>query len=544
MSWNEDEFLEKLTAAVERFNRDSAAKLCNELISALDQGAEPSAKGAKRILNTLRRKCYFDLMERVAEALRFAGNEENQVRRQYAQALIDQGKVTQAVDVLQGLIASTAQDPEENAEARGLLGRVYKQLYVNAVNADGNAKSLRKIQLHLQRAVNAYSGVYQSGPADHLWHGINAVALVFRARRDGVKLDPEPDAEAMAKEILGFVEARKEKKEIGYWDMATAAEACVALDNATQALAWIGEYVQQEDADAFELSSTERQLREVWGLTVDKAPGSLLLPLLQSQILQRKGGQVHLAEGTLDATIKGTKNLQKILGIEGTVSFQWYLLGLERCRAVAQVRTATGEGFGTGFLIRGSDLLPALGDELLLLTNSHVVSDDPAVQAAEGSLPPEDAVIVFEALPTASGKEFHAAELLWTSPPDDLDATLLRLDPPIKDLDPYPIAKNLPVLDGKQKTYVIGHPGGRTLSLSLQDNFLLDYDQRLIHYRTPTEGGSSGSPVFNQQWKLIGLHHAGSAEMACLNGKPGVYPANEGIWIQKIIKELAAAGIA
>lgn len=535
MSWSEGEFLKKLTAAVESFDRDGTAKLCNELISALDQGAEPSAKGAKTILQTLRRKCHFDLMERVAEELLLAGGDGNQVRSQYAQALIDQGKLAQAVHVLES---------RESAEARGLLGRAYKQLYVNAVNADntgGSAKSLRKIQLHLQRAVNAYSGVYQADPADHLWHGINAVALTFRARRDGVKLDPELDAEAMAKEILSFVE---NKQKIDSWDMATAAEACVALGDSMKALEWIGKYVQQEGADAFELSSTERQLREVWGLTVDKPPGSLLLPLLQSQILQRKGGQVQVAEGALDATIRETKNLEKILGTEGTVSFQWYLLGLERCRAVAQVRTATGEGFGTGFLIRGGDLLPALGGELLLLTNAHVVSDDPAVQASEGSLPPEDAVIIFEALPTAAGQRFRAAELLWTSPPDDLDATLLRLDPPITDLDPYSISKALPVLDGKQKTYIIGHPGGRSLSLSLQDNLLLDYDDRRLHYRTPTEGGSSGSPVFNQQWKLIGLHHAGSLEMECLNGKPGTYAANEGIWIQKIIKELAAAGIA
>ena len=75
------------------------------------------------------------------------------------------------------------------------------------------------------------------------------------------------------------------------------------------------------------------------------------------------------------------------------------------------------------------------------------------------------------------------------------------------------------------------------MQLSFQDNILLDHQDPKIHYRTPTEGGSSGSPVFNQQWELIGLHHAGSAEMNCLNGKPGFYEANEGMWIQTIIKK-------
>jgi V8-like Glu-specific endopeptidase len=89
--------------------------------------------------------------------------------------------------------------------------------------------------------------------------------------------------------------------------------------------------------------------------------------------------------------------------------------------------------------------------------------------------------------------------------------------------------------------YVIGHPGGRSLSLSLQDNLLLGCENPLLHYRAPTEQGSSGSPVFNQQWDLIALHHAGSTSMRRLSGQEGTYAANEGIWIQAIRKELAAS---
>jgi V8-like Glu-specific endopeptidase len=62
-----------------------------------------------------------------------------------------------------------------------------------------------------------------------------------------------------------------------------------------------------------------------------------------------------------------------------------------------------------------------------------------------------------------------------------------------------------------------------------------------LHYRAPTEGGSSGSPIFNIQWKLIGVHHAGDRAMARLNGQPGTYEANEGIWIQAIRESLAGA---
>src|SRR5947199_3191155 len=279
MAWNETDFLDRLTATVERFDRDGASRLANELISALNQDETISAKGARKILQTLRRKCYFDLMERVAEALRQAGQDDAQIRRQYAQSLIDQGpdKVSKAIDILESLVARTADDPEENAEARGLLGRVYKQLYVNAVNADPKAAALRVSRLNLQRAVDAYHAVYVSDPEKHLWHGINTVALVARARRDGVALAAAPDDGALAREILATLQARGPREKLDYWDLATAAEASVALGRSEEALSSIEEYVKRQDADAFELSSTLRQLTEVWGLTIGTPPGSLLL---------------------------------------------------------------------------------------------------------------------------------------------------------------------------------------------------------------------------------------------------------------------------
>jgi V8-like Glu-specific endopeptidase len=101
---------------------------------------------------------------------------------------------------------------------------------------------------------------------------------------------------------------------------------------------------------------------------------------------------------------------------------------------------------------------------------------------------------------------------------------------------PVPVAAALPLADGKQRAYIIGHPRGRKLSFSIHDNFLLDHDERVLHYRSPTEPGSSGSPVFNDDWELIGLHHRGSNHLRRLHGAEGSYPANEGIWIQAILR--------
>jgi V8-like Glu-specific endopeptidase len=72
----------------------------------------------------------------------------------------------------------------------------------------------------------------------------------------------------------------------------------------------------------------------------------------------------------------------------------------------------------------------------------------------------------------------------------------------------------------------------------MQDNLLLDWNKRLVHYRTPSEPGSSGSPVFDDQWRLIGLHHAGRSDMPRLDEKPGTYEANEGINILAIAEAI------
>jgi hypothetical protein len=559
MDWDPQRILSSLQAAADRFDQEEASRLSDELVTGLQHGEGIDADTARKILAVLRRKGWFAPMERVAEALYFTGHDEAQIRRQYAQALIDQGKIPAAVYVIESLIARTADDPKENAEARGLLGRIYKQLYVNAISAGGTT-GLALNRLNLQRAVDAYRSVYDSDPGTHLWHGINAMALAARAARDGVPLKDAPDPSAMAREILSTLATREAKAPLDAWDLATGAEAHLALGDSTNALLWIARYVQEKDADAFEIASTLRQLTEVWGLTLEKPPGSILLPLLQSQLLNCKGGHIVFTPGKLDEVRQKTseampalekaiesaplpKAFEKVLGKEGVVTLSWYKIGLDRAKVVAKVLNPAGDGFGTGFLIRGADLVPALGDTILLLTNAHVTSSDPAVRQKYGSLDPDDATIAFEAFEAVRGQQFRIKKLLWTSPPDQLDASLLLIDPPVPSLQPYSFAKNLPLVDGVQKVYVIGHPGGRTLSISLNDNLLLDYDDRLVHYRAPTEGGSSGSPVFNQQWQLIGLHHAGGMSLQRLNGKEGTYAANEGIWIQRIIKALTEAGI-
>lgn len=208
--------------------------------------------------------------------------------------------------------------------------------------------------------------------------------------------------------------------------------------------------------------------------------------------------------------------------------------------AVARIGTDVTTGIGTGFLLKGFALHESLGEELFVITNAHVVSDDPKENNA---LKGEEAKICFEAL--NADEKFQVDEILWSSPRQELDATVIRFNEEqqtrlkelTKDVKIYPVSEYLPIINYaslSNRVYIIGHPLGGELQLSLQDNILLDHQNPKIHYRTPTDAGSSGSPVFNDKWYLIGLHHAGSMEMNCLNGRPGTYNSNEGIWIQAI----------
>jgi V8-like Glu-specific endopeptidase len=238
--------------------------------------------------------------------------------------------------------------------------------------------------------------------------------------------------------------------------------------------------------------------------------------------------------------------LEKNFGNNIFIDFQSYKKGYSCCESVARIGRGVQKGDGTGFLLSKKELNANADDELILITNAHVISTDPSVRAVFGALDPAEAIIIFEAL--NRNEEFGVGDVLFQSPPQELDVTIIsfkddemgRLKKLVKDVALYKLSPVLPLASGNplvdSRLYVIGHPKGGPLQFSMQDNLLLDSENPRLHYRTPTEGGSSGSPVFNQQWELVALHHAGKKDMKKLNGKEGAYEANEGIWIQAIKK--------
>jgi hypothetical protein len=496
---------------------------------------------ALALLERLRNAREHESVASVAEAVRRLDPYEPKARRFYAQALIETGKVTAACDLLRILKQELAEDHPEALEAAGLLGRAYKQIFFDS--QDRASDAARKA---LAEALSSYLQPYSRDPSN-TWHGVNVLALAANARRAGVQLEGVPDTRKVATELLATLRNLPEAQH-DEWYLPTLAEVTLGLGNWDDVESVLHEYVASPNVHAFQLNSTLRQFTKIWRLEADDDErGRQLVNILRARLLQLPAANIELASDELRrlraAPNPSDPQLQAILGPEGVKTFQWWRRGLEAASSVGSIRQKLGSRAGTGFAVRAGDVGLGTSDEVLVLTNFHVVNE----HGADGALQPDAAEVVFEGCDTV--RKFQVAELVKSSTIDRCDAVLLRLDAPLDGIRPLPLAKRLPLLEPPTRVYVIGHPGGRDLAFSLQDNELLDHEGPpagkppipgvlRVHYRAPTEGGSSGSPVFNaSSWEVIALHHkGGKTDMPRLNGAEGTYGANEGVAIQSVIE--------
>jgi V8-like Glu-specific endopeptidase len=215
-------------------------------------------------------------------------------------------------------------------------------------------------------------------------------------------------------------------------------------------------------------------------------------------------------------------------------SIAWYRAGVSRSESVARIETGSGDAVSTGFLVAGQWLHPAL-PPTVFLTCAHVIPE---------ALDEHEAIVSFHGAADAAPRtSFRAVRTLWTSPSSapGLNVSVLELDGSPLTSDPVPISPRMPLLNTEpaQHVWVIGHPRGtETPQISSGDTTLLDYDATTLHYSSATQPGSSGSPVFDDLWRLIGIHHSRSQSMRKLNGASGTYAAGAGTRIHAVIENL------
>lgn len=242
--------------------------------------------------------------------------------------------------------------------------------------------------------------------------------------------------------------------------------------------------------------------------------------------------------------------LERIMGKSDLVGINYLELGLLASRPVCRIQIINPygrtEGYGTGFLVGPN----------LILTNNHVLEKQ---ELAMKSFAEFD----FEEDSNSRRKptktfDLRPDEVFVTD--KDLDFTLVSMASEASDGTPLSNYGILRLVEETGKVQrgeyvsIIQHPEGGLKQCCLRENEVVDIFDDWLHYLTDTQPGSSGSPVFNDQWLVVSLHHSGVPKMDAegkilkTDGQPfheGIddpstiaWVANEGVRLSRIFQEL------
>ena len=230
--------------------------------------------------------------------------------------------------------------------------------------------------------------------------------------------------------------------------------------------------------------------------------------------------------GAFQFDVPDEPTLEKVLGpINHLVRIDW----LDKARAAANAvcRVVCEDGnLGTGFLTK----------EGYVFTNNHVIGSAEVAKTARIEFN-------FEEGKTRTAYQIDASDFI-TSPQTDLDFTRVkvidRADAPLSqwgfvEFDPDAVPSlNEPVT-------LIQHPEGEVKQIALTSNEVVGQLKQYLFYKTDTKRGSSGSPIFNNNWKVVAIHHAGlklEEGGYIINAKGEKAGANQGILFRDIFAHI------
>jgi len=217
-------------------------------------------------------------------------------------------------------------------------------------------------------------------------------------------------------------------------------------------------------------------------------------------------------------------------GVDTLLGIAFLDVGLERGRSVCRLRATFGKksAHGTAALI-GPDLL---------LTNHHVLHDwenndrpattveawfdyelDQAGQTRQMTVVPCDSATI------TGDREQDWAVIRTAGAPPPTSAILELHGAAVPRPDDY--------------VFIIQHPDGGPKMVGLSHNLVRYVDNNVLQYWTDTKAGSSGAPVFNNQWQVVGLHHRW---VQAPEGE-GVTYRNQGRRIERVLEGLERHGI-
>ncbi len=224
---------------------------------------------------------------------------------------------------------------------------------------------------------------------------------------------------------------------------------------------------------------------------------------------------------------------QTVFGSRDFVSVAFLELGVRAARAVARV-LPKGETPASGVMI----------SDRLFLTNNHNIETAKEASVAEiefaYELDTSDRPVRPTRFALAPSDFFVADEA------NDLDYTLVAVGPKLsgtgelRDFGCCPLSGDADKHALGEVANIVQHPGGGYKEVVIRENRLVSRPSRVLHYVADTEVGSSGSPVFNNEWRMIALHHWGEPvlQREDENGVRVPREVNEGIRVSAIVGEL------
>ena len=165
-------------------------------------------------------------------------------------------------------------------------------------------------------------------------------------------------------------------------------------------------------------------------------------------------------------------------------------------------------GCATGFMV----------SEQLLLTNWHVFKTIDKVGQSEIQFGYE---LDVNGNPPGTYTSFRLRSDVFYHSCKELDYCLVAVDPmdvtakiSINEIGYLYLDPTLGKLgdEDKEALNIIHHPDGDFKQLSIRENLFKKITPTAIWYESDTAPGSSGSPVFNDQWQIVALHHMGIAK--------------------------------
>ncbi|WP_437319661.1 trypsin-like peptidase domain-containing protein [Sorangium sp. So ce385] len=296
-------------------------------------------------------------------------------------------------------------------------------------------------------------------------------------------------------------------------------------------IAFEGRSIHQIWVDTLDRAAAAGALRSLMTHIADEASPSAELTAFLRELLAAKSPPVAPSVGGKDrpAVALLTKPEALLYGqdlSESVGDIPGLLAAVERVMtwrsAIGCIRVLAADGntyVGTGTLLVGNRML----------TNHHVVYP-------EGFKPTSISVSFnFE----LDSRRQNLASLVVAgdvatikASADDDWATFAIDGSPPEGVLAFDLAAQVATPMPSERAFILQHPRGKEKRLAFVRNHVSEVAARRVYYVTDTEGGSSGSPVFNGQGQLIALHRAGGVPQKF----PGAPPVknNEGVRVDVI----------